>query len=257
MKKILFSLLLMVAANNIGFGQKVEIQLQTGVSAFRLNFPGFQSYLSSYNTQNAGSDMIDSARFNKFGVGYHVGGIFRIGGFIAGIDMGKTTGFKSTATYTYDQSRSFQFKNYYFDLQIGGRIGGSKFAFCPYLTMTLNTLNLYTFYSYDKVKSYGGERSLSGVYTSWRLLGRAGGRFEYRFTNRIAAFADLSFTLNKSEYLGGDFSESNSATDSNYFQAYATQDQLDAITNGLKEIYRVTRGVFGLQLNLGGHEDED
>lgn len=256
MKKFLFSLIILIAAKTISFGQ-MEVQLQAGVSSFRLNFPGFQSYLSSYNTQNAGSDMIDSAKFNRYGVGYHIGGIFRIGGFIAGIDMGQTTGFQSKAKYTYDQSRSFQFKNYYFDLQVGGRIGGDKFAFCPYLSMSINTLNLQSFYSYGKVDSYGGERSLSGVYTSWRLLGRAGGRFEYRFTDRIGVFADLSFTLNKSEYLGGSFDESNSATDATAFQAYATQDQIEAITDGLKEVYRITRGVFGLQLNLGSNGDED
>lgn len=256
MKKFLFSLVLLTVTQVSSFGQ-MQVQLQAGVNAFRLNFPGFQSYLSSYNTQNAGSDMIDSAKFNHYGAGYHVGGIFRYGWFVSGLDIGKSSGFRSTAKYTYDQSRSFQFKNYYFDLQIGGRIGSNKFAFCPYLSMSVNTLNLHTFYSYGKIDSYGGERILSGVYTSWRLLGRAGGRFEYNFTERIGAFADLSFTLNKSEYLGGSFDESNSATDSHSFQAYATQDQLDAITNGLKEVYRITRGVFGLQLTLGANGNED
>ncbi len=256
MKKLLFSLVILITCKTISYGQ-VELQFQTGVSSFHLNFPGFQTYLSSYNTQNSGSSMIDSAKFNQFGAGYHFGGMVRLGPFVAGINVGQVTGFQSKATYTYDQSRSFQFKNNYFDVQMGGRIGGKKFAVIPYFNMTINTLNLYSFYTYDKVRSYGGEKDLNGIYTSWRLIGMVGGRMEYRFTKTIGAYVDLGFTINKSEYLGGSFDESNSATDAKSFQSTATQDQIEAITGGLKEMYRITRGVFGIQLTFGTNEDED
>jgi hypothetical protein len=200
--------------------------------------------------------MIKPAKFNPFGMGYHVGGMFRMKYFIAGINVGQISGFESKATFTSDQSRSFMFKNTYFDLQLGGRIGGEKFAVIPYITMTINSLNLHAFFSYGETKSYGGEKDLNGVYTSWRLIGTAGGRLEYRFTKMIGAFVDVSFTINKSEYSGGDFSESNSATDAKYFQSTATQDQNSAILDGLKEVYRISRGVLGLQLTFGADEKE-
>lgn len=253
MKQFVLLAILLISCKNFSFGQ-FEFQLQAGVSASRLNFPGFKTYLESYNVQNSGSSMIKQVKFNQFGMGYHFGGIFRIKWFVSGINLGKITGFQSKAIYDYDQSRSFQFKNSYFDLQIGGRIGKEKFAFIPYLTMSINSLNLNTFYSYGKTKSYGGERDLNGVYTSWRLVGLVGGRLEYRFTKMIGIFLDVSFMINKSEYLGGDFSESNSATDSKYFQATATQDQIAATTDGLQEVYRIARGVFGLQITFGANE---
>lgn len=255
MKSFILLTIMLISCRNFSFGQ-FEFQLQAGVSSSRLNFPGFKTYLDSYNQQNNTSSMIKPAKFNQFGMGYHFGGIFRMKWFIAGINLGKITGFQSKATYAYDQSRSFQFKNAYFDLQIGGRIGKEKFAFIPYLTMCINSLNLNTFYSYGKTKSYGGERSLNGVYTSWRLVGLVGGRLEYRFTKMIGIFLDMSFMINKSEYLGGEFTESNSATDSKYFQATATQDQIAATTDGLQEVYRIARGVFGLQITFGANEKE-
>lgn len=255
MKPFIILTILLISCRNFSFGQ-FEFQLQAGVSASRLNFPGFKTYLESYNVQNSGSSMIKPAKFNQFGVGYHFGGIFRIKWFVSGINLGKITGFQSKATYAYDQSRSFQFKNTYFDLQIGGRIGKEKFAFIPYLTMCINSLNLNTFYSYGKTKSYGGERNLNGVYTSWRLVGLVGGRLEYRFTKMIGIFLDMSFMINESEYLGGYFTESNSATDAKYFQSTATQDEIAAVTDGLKEVYRISRGVFGLQITFGANEKE-
>ena len=255
MKQFVILSILLISCKNISFGQ-FEFQLQAGVSSSRLNFPGFKTYLDSYNQQNNTSSMIKPAKFNQFGIGYHIGGMFRMNWFVAGINVGHITGFQSKATFIYDQSRSFQFKNTYFDLQLGGRIGGKKFAFIPYVAMSINTLNLHTFFTYDKVKSYGGEKGLNGIYTSWRLVGIAGGRWEDRFTKMIGAFIDVSFILNKSEYLGGDFSESNSATDAKYFQSTATQDQVSAITDGLKEVYRISRGVFGLQLTIGPNEKD-
>lgn len=255
MKQVLIFSILLISCRNSGFGQ-MEVQLQAGVASSHLNFPGFKTYLESYNLQNAGSSMVEPAKFNPFGIGYHVGGVFRMGWFVSGISMGQITGFESKATFIYDQSRSFQFKNTYFDLQIGGRIGGKKAAFIPYVGMSIASLNLNTFFSYGKIKSYGGEKDLNGTYTSWRLVGIAGGRVEYRFTNSIGVFLDVSFMLNKSEYSGGEFSESNSATDAKYFQSTATQDQVSAITDGLKEVYRISRGVFGIQLTIGSNEKE-
>jgi hypothetical protein len=255
MKQFLFFILFVLFFGNTGFGQ-IEFQLQAGISSSHLNFPGFKTYLESYNVQNSGSSMIKPAKFNPYGIGYQVGGMFRMKYFIAGINMGQITGFESKATFIYDQSRSFRFKNTYFDVQLGGRIGGKKFAFIPYVSMSINSLNLNTYFAYDKIKSYGGEKNLNGIYTSWRLVGLAGGRVEYRFTRMLGAFIDVSFILNKSEYLGGDFAESNSATDAKYFQSTATQDQVSAITGGLKEVYRISRGVFGLQLTIGSNEKE-
>ena len=253
MKQIILIAILLISCRNFSFAQ-FEFQLQGGVSASHLNFPGFKTYLETYNAQNSGSSMIEPAKFNPFGMGYHFGGMFRMKWFVTGINLGKIIGFQSKARYEYDQSRSFQFKNAYFELQIGGRIGKKKFGFIPYLNMSINSLNLSTFYSYGKTKSYGGERSLNGVYTSWRLTSLVGGRIEYRFTKMLGVFLDVSFMINKSEYLGGDFSESNSATDSKYFQSTATQDQIAATTEGLKEVYRISRGVFGLQLTFGSDE---
>jgi|GEM_PF-6374406 len=255
MKQFIILAILLISCRNISFGQ-LEFQFQAGVSSFRLNFPGFKTYLDSYNEQNNTSSMIKPAKFNPYGIGYHFGGMVRISWFVTGINIGHVSGFESKATYTYDQSRSFQFKNTYFDLQLGGRIGGKKFAFIPYVNMSINSLHLNTFFTYDKVKSYGGEKNLNGIYTSWRLIGSAGGRLEYRFTKMIGVFLDMSFTINKSEYLGGDFAESNSATDAKYFQSTATQDQTSAITGGLKEVYRISRGVLGLQLTFGRNEKE-
>lgn len=255
MKQFVILAFLLIFCRNSSFSQ-FEFQLQAGVSASHLNFPGFKTYLESYNVQNSGNSMIKPVKFNPFGMGYHFGGIFRMKWFITGINMGQITGFQSKATYSYDQSRSFQFKNTYFDLQIGGRIGGEKFGVIPYINMSINSLNLNTFYSYGEVKSYGGEKDLNGIYTSWRLLGVGGVRLEYRFTKMLGVFLDVSTMINKSEYLGGEFSESNSATDSKYFQATATQDQIEATTDGLKEIYRISRGVFGLQLTFGSNEKE-
>lgn len=255
MKQLMILSVLLISCRNSGFAQ-IEFQLQAGVSSSHLNFPGFKTYLESYNLENSGSSLITPVKFNPFGIGYHVGGTFRMSWFVAGINVGQITGFQSKATFIYDQSRSFQFKNTYFDLQIGGRIGGKKVAFIPYVGMSINSLNLHTFFTYGEVKSYGGEKDLTGIYTSWRLVGIAGGRLEYRFTNRIGAFIDVSLMLNKSEYSGGDFSESNSATDAKYFQSTATQDQVSAITDGLKEVYRISRGVFGLQLTIGSNEKE-
>lgn len=254
MKHVILLIVLVVFGKS-GLGQ-MEVQLQAGVSGSRLNFPGFETYLESYNQLNSGSELLAPAKFNPYGIGYQVGGMFRMGWFVTGITMGHIAGFQSKATFVYDQSRSFQFKNTYFDLQLGGRIGGEKLAFIPYVGMSINSLNLHTFFTYGDVKSYGGEKGLNGVYTSWRLVGIAGGRLEYRFTNTVGVFIDAGFMLNKSEYSGGDFSESNSATDSKYFQSTASQDQTDAIVNGLKEVYRISRGVFGLQVTFGSNEKE-
>lgn len=256
MKKVLFTFALLISYTNFSHSQVIEAQLQTGFSTFRLNFPDFQTYLTSYNQVNSSGDMIDSASFNRYGAGYHVGLKFRGGPVIMGFNIGKITGFQSKATYGNDQSRSFQFKNQYFDVEFGGRLGGEKLAFIPYFTITLNTFNLNCFYSYGDVRSYGGEKDLSGIYTSWKMMGRLGGRFEYRFTRNIGVFADISFTMNKTEYLGGEFSESNSATDSRNFKALATQDDIESITDGLKEAYRITRGVFGLQFTFGSYDEE-
>ncbi len=255
MKQFILLAILLISCRNISFGQ-FEFQALAGVSSSKLNFPGFKTYLDSYNQQNSGSSMIKPAKFNPFGIGYHFGGMCRIKFFIAGINIGQVTSFESKATFIYDQSRSFRFKNTYFDLQLGGRIGKEKFAFIPYVTMSINTLNLNAYFTYGKIKSYGGEKDLNGIYTSWRLVGSAGGRLEYRFTKRIGIFLDLSITINKSEYLGGDFSESNSATDAKYFPSTATQDQISAINDGLKEVYRISKGVFGLQLTFGSNEKD-
>ncbi len=255
MKQLVILSILVFSSRSLTFAQ-MEVQLLGGANSFHLNFPGFQTYLDSYNALNSGSSMIKPAKFNHFGVGYHVAGMFRLKWFVTGISMGQITGFPSTASFEYDQSRSFRFKNTYFDLQIGGRIGGEKFAFLPFVSMSVNTLNLNAYFMYGDVKSYGGEKALNGMYTSWRLIGLLGGRLEYRFNDFLGAFAEFNFTLNKSEYLGGDFSESNSATDSKYFQATADQDQISAINNGLKEVYRISRGVFGLQLTIGVNEKE-
>lgn len=257
MKKLIFTFVLLMLGNNSSFGQVVETQIQAGLSTFRLSFPDFQTYLTSYNQVNSSGDMIDSASFNRYGAGYHVGFKFRGGPVVFGFNVGQINGFQSKATYAHDQSRSFQFRNHYFDVEFGGRFGGDKMGFIPYFTVTMNTFNLNCFYTYGDVRSYGGEKDLSGIYTSWRMLGRLGGRFEYRFAKNVGVFADISFTMNKTEYLGGEFSESNSATDSRNFKALATQDDIESITGGLKEAYRITRGVFGLQFTFGSNDDEE
>ena len=116
MKKLVFIFALLISCN-FSYGQFVGMQIQTGASSFRLSFPDFETYLTSYNNLNSGSSMLDSAKFNRYGAGYHIGMKFRGGPIIMGFNFGNITGFASKATYTNDQSRSFVFKNHYLDFE--------------------------------------------------------------------------------------------------------------------------------------------
>lgn len=254
MKKQLLILFIILGTLSHGFSQNYEVQFQAGAAGFRLNFPGFQSYLSTYNKEYADNDMMDSAKFNPYGAGIHLGGIFRMGAFIAGLNIGQINGFQTKATFSRNESRNFNFRTNYFDVQLGARIGNNQSALIPYFNMTIGTLHLYSSYNYGDLRSYGGEKNLNGVYTSWRLYGMAGARYVHQVGKKLSLFLDWSIVLNQQQYGGGEFTESNSATDSKYFKAYETQPEVDAITDGLKETYRMMRGVVGIQFNVWSNE---
>jgi hypothetical protein len=231
------------------------IYLYSGGTTGLLSFEGFESFVASYNSFNQSNGPTKPLAFNRISLGYMGGGYLQLGKFVTGINASHLSTLPSTAAFGENQTRAFQFRYNSFDLLIGARFGSSKIGCIPYLTLTTQSMQLYSWYEYaDGVKSFGNETAYSGVYNSWKSVGKLGLRLTVE-NNHWGFYVDSSLPLTKNEYLGGSFEESSSATDSNYFPAYAGQSQVDAITDGLKESYRQFIFGLGVSYKLGFEND--
>lgn len=249
MKTIVFAIGLLVAGL-LNAQNTTAIYGFAGTTIGRLSFEGFDDFVDSYNTLNQPNGLTKLLDFKQTGIGYSGGAYFRLGKFITGLQGVHIATRPSTASFGENQTRSFQFRYSSFDLMIGMRFGSEQWGCVPYFTLTTQAMQLYSWYEYaNGVQSFGSETSFSGVYTSWKSVGKLGLRLTYEKT-KWGCFFDATLPVNKNEYLGGDFAESSSATDSNYFPAYAGQSPTDAITDGLKESYRQFTFSLGVSYKI-------
>lgn len=210
----------------IGFG---------GIGSY-LQFAPFEEYVITYNNQ-FNSSLEKPLDFNPIGVGYEGLFQYRIGKLYTAIRVGKSSTFVSKASFV-SGDRVFKFRNYAFDVVTGFTLGE---LVTPYITLTINSMNINTYFVYPNgYESYGSERPLSGIYTSWKLYSVAGLRFEKTF------YLNASYPLIAKTYLGGSFDKNAIQTDSPYFPSdNATYGDL-SVDKALPETYRNVRLGIGI-----------
>jgi opacity protein-like surface antigen len=214
-----------------GFGFSV------GTTYTNLEFPLFNDYVSSYNTLNSGSGLQEELSFQPGGLGMNVGMQYRILSLYTGINMSRTATFASKAVFSSGE-RNYTFKNYTFDVIAGFTI---KSLLSPYITLSINAMNIESYYSYSNgIKSYGSEFGISGIYSSSRMFVGAGLRLEKKI-NRFGFALDGCYPINATHYLGGSFEKQANASDSPLFPQNQSDFGTLDLDKSLPETYRNIR----------------
>lgn len=211
-----------------------------GLTMNYLQFQPFETYVVSYNTVNAASTGFTPLKYNPYGFGYHGFVQYRIGKLYSAINILKTNAFNSKANFDKGK-REFDFKNYTFDVNLGCKIK----SITPYITLSINSLNIESFFKYATgERSYGSEFGISGVYSSFRMFSGLGLRYEKK-VNRMGWCIDACYPLNAKHYLGGSFDKQTNATNAISFpQDHANYGTMETDLF-MPETYR------NIRLNLG------
>ena len=235
-KILLFSLLLTIYSHTQeGFAVSVG-----GVYS-HLQFKVFEEYVNSYNLINQNNSNFEELKYNPTGFGISSNFQYRIGKMYSAINISKSKNIESIAKFE-NGSRSFVFKNNTFDVIVGGKI---KF-FTPYITMSINSLNIESFFKYkDGTISYGSEYGISGIYSSFKMFMGIGVRFEKRF-NKFGVSLDGCYPINAKKYLGDTFNKQTNSTNAPYFpQNHINYGSME-VDQMMPQTYRNIR--FGLSL---------
>lgn len=203
---ILFILFTLKSLAQEGFG------ISFGGVYSKLQFGVFEEYVNSYNRVNQYSKNFEELKYNPNGFGIQGALQYRIRNLYTAINISSTKSVASKAQFEFGE-RSFVFKNNTFDIIMGRKI---KFI-TPYLSMSINSLNIESYYTYkDGTRSYGSEYNISGVYTSFKMFMGLGLRIEKRF-NKLGFSLDGCYPINAKKYLGDTFNKQTNSTNAPYF----------------------------------------
>lgn len=224
-----------------------ELSFSFGGGLSYLQFKPFEDFTNSYNEQLS-STITKSLKYNPFGFEVNVGLSYCVNKLYSGLRLGTSKSFTSKAEFE-DGSRNFNFRGYNFDI-----IAGLKFGkVITYFSMSLHSLNINTFYEFDGgIRSFGSDHNLSGVYTSSKMQGSLGLRFEEK-QNKFGYFFDFLFPLNSRKYLGGTFYKQTNTTDAPFFPQensnYGTLDSDLALPQSYRNIRLNIGFIYYLSIN--------
>jgi hypothetical protein len=241
MKKLI-SLFVLVLVCSVSAKAQFEFTLYGGGSINKLQFKEFETFVANYNTANA-NDLIDPMKFRSLGIGYDMGMTCNVGRFFTAIGGGGNVTRETVAKSKYSE-RHIYFRSYALDIKAGVSLGANM-GFSPYISMTTMAMQIRSYSEYSGVKSYGGDRVLNGVFTSWKLNTCLGARF-----NRKRFYIDFSFPLNAKSYLGGSFDKTTNSTTDYSFPIDPGQIGTTSATllTPMAETYRNIRLCFGVSI---------
>ncbi len=241
MKK-LFALLALVL---VCFGQakaQFEFTLYGGGSINKLQFKEFETFVLNYNTANA-ADLTEPMKFKSLGIGYDMGFTCNVGRYFSSIGGGGNKTRESVAITKFAE-RHIYFRTWDLDIKVGASLGQNK-GITPYISMTTMAMQIRSYSQYGDVKSYGSDRLLNGVFTSWKLnmclgLRLTKGRF----------YMDFAFPLNAKTYGGGSFDKTTNSTDDYSFPIDPAQigTTSPVLLTPITETYRNIRLCFGISI---------
>jgi hypothetical protein len=229
---------------------QVELKLHGGLCVNRLQFPAFQNFVDSYNLEQAQfNDILSPLEFKQIGYGFDFGGQVIWSRFVFGFGGSETRTLPSEATFKNSYSRGIQFRGYTFDMILGGKIGNVETNVIPYLDFGTQALHIHSWFDYDGIKSYGTEGRYNGVWTSWKLLGAIGVKFQHTF-DRFGFYVDLNAPLRMSTVNGGTFTHSDNTTSGGYFFPKLAGEPTFEPANSLPQAYRNIRLSMGVVINI-------
>ena len=246
--KFLVGLLLI---SNVSLSQ-VDANIYGGFSASRLQFPLFQKFVESYNAEQALYDDLDKKlEFEQSGYGGEFGfqGIWS--NFVFGFGLSQTKTRASTATFKIGDTRGFEFKSYTLNLVTGLKIGEDRLQLIPYVDFGTQALQIHSWLEYDGVKSYGSEGRYNGVWTSWKLSGSGGLKFQFNFSDWVGIYTDFNFPIAlKTGAKESTFTHSDNATSGGYFFPATASEGTFETSEALPQNYRNIRLSIGLLIQL-------
>lgn len=228
------------------------IAVYGGGGLSRLRFDDFQQFVNAYNDPAYIGSTQKPLNFQHLGLAYEGGVFFRGAGITMGFGCARMKTLPSKAVFA-DGERRIQFDNWNYNCLLGYQIGH---LVMPYFTFGISTMHIDSYYDYNGVRSYGSEKTLNGVYASWKGTGSVGVRIEKAF-GRFAPYLDFNYAFKKKEYLGGSFDLTTNSTQDSSFP----KDPNDAGTIdpdlALPEAYRNIRLTAGLVFYLFPFDDDD
>ncbi|MGL4598127.1 MAG: hypothetical protein ACRCYO_11380 [Bacteroidia bacterium] len=241
MKK-LFALFALVL---VCFGQakaQFEFTLYGGGSINKIQFKEFETFVLNYNAANA-TDITEPMKFRSWGIGYDMGLTCSVGRYFCSVGGGgnKT---RETVAITKFAERHIYFRTWDLDIKVGGSFGKNK-GITPYICMTTMAMQIRSYSEYNGVKSYGSDRLLNGVFTSWKLNTCLGLRL-----TKGRYYVDFAFPLNAKSYGGGSFDETTNSTEDYSFPINPAQigSTSPVLLTPITETYRNIRLCFGISI---------
>jgi hypothetical protein len=227
------------------------IAVYGGAGLSRLQFADFEQFVTNYNDPAyIGTNVGKELKFRQMGYGYEAGAFFRGAGFTFGAGFSKTTTFASVAEVA-EGERKIQFVNWNYNALVGYQIAK---VVMPYFTFAFSPMHIHSYFDYNGVESYGSEKTLTGVYSSWKGIFTTGVRVEKKF-GRFAPYLDINFALTKKKYLGGSFDlTTNSTQDYSFPQDPENGASIDPDL-AMHDSYRNMRLTAGLIIYLFQFED--
>ncbi|MES2556479.1 MAG: hypothetical protein V4604_10035 [Bacteroidota bacterium] len=217
-----------------------------GGTASRLRFPDFQQFVDKYNDPAyIGTDVEKPLSFQPFGFGYEAGLYWRGAGVTMGLGYSKTKTLPSYATLP-EGDRCFQFSNWNYSILFGYHIAK---IIMPYATFAFSACHIDAYFDYHGVKSYGSDKVLNGVYTSWKGIGTIGLRFEKCF-GRWGPYVDFNYAFGKKVYLGGSFDLTTNSTEDDFFPTDPNAAGTYDVDGALHESYRNMRLSAGVVIYI-------
>lgn len=230
------------------------IAVYAGAGCSRLRFDDFDRFVTAYNDPSyLGTTGGNKLQFQHMGLAYEGGVFFRGAGVMMGFGFARMKTRPSIASFP-DGERRIQFDNWNYNCMAGYQI--SRFIM-PYFTFGISAMQIDSYYDYNGVRSYGSEKILNGVYSSWKGTASLGVRVEKSF-GRFAPYLDFNYVFKKKEYLGGSFDiTTNSTQDYSFPQDPKNAGSIDPDL-ALPEAYRNIRLTAGIVFYLFQFdEDED
>jgi hypothetical protein len=251
LRQLLF--LAVITCSGTAFAQN-GVALYGGAGFSRLRFDEFKDFVTAYNDPSyLGTTGGKELKFQPLGMAYEGGAIFRGGGVMMGLGFARMKTFSSVAGFP-DGERHIQLTNWNYNFMAGYQIAG---FLMPYFSFGISAMHIDSYYQYGDVRSYGSEKTLSGIYSSWKGTGSLGIRIEKAF-GRFGPYVDFNYAFKKKEYLNGSFDiTTNSTEDYSFPQDPKNAGSIDPDL-ALPEHYRNIRLTAGIVFYLFQFdEDED
>jgi hypothetical protein len=241
MKKAYILLVFALLSSFIANAQ-FEFTLYGGGSVNKIQSKEFETFFLNYNAANAAT-LTSPMKFKSVGYGYDMGFTCMVGRYFSSIGGGGNVTRESVGK-TAISERHIYFRSYDLDIKVGPALGGSK-SIIPYISMTTMAMQIRSYSQYGDVKSYGSERLLNGVFTSWKLNTCLGLRIQ-----KGLFYMDMSYPLNAKSYLGGTFDKTTNSTDDYSFPIDPAQigSTSAVLLTPMTETYRNIRLCFGISI---------